>query len=69
MALLIDARVFITLERRGLPLGALAAVAPDEPVALAVITASELLIGVWRADTVERRLRRQAFVEAVLSVG
>jgi tRNA(fMet)-specific endonuclease VapC len=69
VAQLIDTSIFVALERRGLPLGALAAVAPegpDVPVALASVTASELLVGVHRADTPARRLRREAFVEAVL---
>ncbi len=68
MAQLIDSSVFIALERRRQSLGRLAEVVPDEPVALASITASELLAGVYRADTQERRLRRQAFVEAILEV-
>jgi tRNA(fMet)-specific endonuclease VapC len=69
VAQLIDTSVFVALERRGLRLGALAGVAPgeaDAPVALASVTASELLVGVHRADTAERRLRREAFVEALL---
>jgi len=69
MAYLIDSSVFITLERQRRPLGDLALVASsDEPVALAAITASELLVGVHRADTLERRLRRETFVEAVLAL-
>lgn len=68
MAQLIDTSVFIALERRRESLGALAIAVPDEPVALASITASELLAGAHRADTQERRLRRQAFVEAILEV-
>ncbi|HVB96924.1 MAG TPA: type II toxin-antitoxin system VapC family toxin [Chloroflexota bacterium] len=66
MAQLIDSSVFIALERRGLSLGALAAAIPDEPIALSSMTASELLIGVHRADSPERRSRREAFVEAIL---
>ena len=38
---------------------------PDEEVGIATITASELLHGVHRA-TPEHRVRREAFVEAVL---
>ena len=69
MALLIDSSVFIALERRGQPLSVLGLVAgQDEALALAAITASELLTGAYRADTPERRTRRQAFVEAVLEV-
>ena len=67
MAQLIDTSVFVTLERRGLSLAALVTAAPDEMIALASITASELLTGVHRADTAERRLRREAIVEAILS--
>ena len=68
MALLIDSSVFIALERQNRPVGALASSAPDEPVALAAITASELLVGVQRADTPARRLRRESFVEAILDL-
>ena len=68
MARLIDSSVFIALERRGLRLGALAASLPDDRVALASITASELLAGVHRADSPARRLRREAFVEAIMAL-
>ena len=39
---------------------------PDTPVGLSVITAAELLHGVERADTPERRQRRSHYVEALL---
>jgi tRNA(fMet)-specific endonuclease VapC len=39
---------------------------PDEEVGIATITASEMLHGVHRA-TPEHRVRREAFVEAVLA--
>jgi tRNA(fMet)-specific endonuclease VapC len=67
MAQLVDSSVFIALERRRESLAALAAVAPAEPLALASITASELLAGVHRADTEARRLHRQGFVETILA--
>ena len=65
MAQLIDTSVFVTMERRGLPLDALLASAPDELAGIAAITASELLAGVYLADTPERRTKREAFVESV----
>ena len=65
MAQLIDTSVFIARERQRLDLNVLAGILPDEPIALAPITASELLAGVYYADTEERRQRRQAFVERV----
>ena len=66
--LLIDSSTFIALERRGQTLGRLATVARmDESVALAAITAAEPLTGVHRADTRERRIVRERFVETVLA--
>jgi predicted nucleic acid-binding protein len=63
---LIDTSAFIELERRNLPMRVLAADAENETFAIASITASELLFGVERAATPERRRRRSDFVEAVL---
>ncbi|MCH8280600.1 MAG: PIN domain-containing protein [Chloroflexi bacterium] len=68
MAFLIDSSVFIGLERRSRPVVDLRSTVGEEAVALAAITASELLAGVTRADTQERHLRRSAFVEAILDV-
>ena len=65
MALLIDASVFITLERRGGSPGEIQSLAPDELLGIASITAVELLTGVRRANTPERRDRRGAYVEAL----
>lgn len=67
MAVLIDTSVVIAVERRGLPPEDAIAVVGTEDAAMASITASELLIGVHRADSPARRLRREAFVEAILA--
>lgn len=67
MAQLIDAGVIISLERRRLSLQELAALVPDEPIAIAAITASEFLVGIHCADTEARCLQREAFVEALLA--
>lgn len=67
MAQLIDTSVFIALERQQLNLGLLARSFPDERIALAAITASELLAGIYHADTEQRRHRRQTFVERIRS--
>ena len=53
------------VERRTLDLALLASLG-DEAVALAAITASELLHGVYRAGTARIRSRRSAFVEGLL---
>src|SRR5688572_28326822 len=39
----------------------------SDKVYISVITASELLMGVHRADTEDRRQRRSVFVEAIIS--
>jgi tRNA(fMet)-specific endonuclease VapC len=66
MGILIDTGVFICWEREG---GAVDLGAWDhhgEP-AISVITQSELLVGVHRADTTERRETRLRFVNSILS--
>lgn len=67
MAQLIDSGVLIGLERRGQGLGALSNAAPNQPLAIASITCSELLIGIYRADTPDRRLLRESFIESVFA--
>jgi len=67
MGTLIDSSVLIDAERGKLDLRAKLATGPDEPVALAAITASELLHGVHRAANAHQRSRRHAFVEQLLS--
>lgn len=67
MGFLIDACVLIEAERGRLDLGTQCARHPDAGVFLSVITASELLHGVYRAASSERQVRRAAFVEAILA--
>ena len=66
MAVLIDTSVIINAERRGHPPSEAFALSAAEEPALSAVTASELLIGVHRADSPGRRARREAFVEAIL---
>ena len=66
MALMIDANVFIHFERRGEPID-LSAWEPSEGVFISVVTVSELLMGVHRADSDARRKRRSEFVETILA--
>lgn len=67
MARLVDTSVFIELERRERPLEALEQLAHGERVALASITASELLVGVQRARSTVERERRARHVEAIIA--
>jgi predicted nucleic acid-binding protein len=66
MAILIDSSVLIGLERRGKDPDELETVTDEESFALASITASEILVGVHRADSSQRRQRRQKWVEDAL---
>ena len=68
MALLIDSSVFIALKRRGLPATEITAITSDASPAIASITASELYIGLHRANTPDRRARRTAFLATVLGI-
>ena len=63
--LILDSTVLIAAERRGDPLMGL--LADDDDVAIAALTAAELLVGVELAG-VRQREKRRAFVEDVLSV-
>lgn len=67
MGALIDASVLIAAERGTLDLDAILEDHGEDDLALAAITACELLHGVHRADTEARRSRREAFVETLLS--
>ena len=66
MGQLIDSSVIIDFERRGHNVDVLQSAVGDEPAAIATITASELLVGAHRADTLERGQLRRLFTEDVL---
>ena len=66
MATLIDSSVLFAVERGDLGLDELSRYV-EEDVAVAAVTASELLHGVYRARTAAQRHRRQAFVEGLLA--
>lgn len=65
MGIILDSSILIAFERRRFDLERL--LADHSPPALAAITAAELLIGVERADTPERRARRESFVQNIFA--
>jgi len=67
MGILIDSSGLIEAERGRLDLHRRVASRGDEECFLSVVTASELLHGVHRADDARVRARRAAFVEGVLA--
>ncbi len=66
MTCLIDTSVFITIERGHHTVDELVAILSGEPSALSSITAWELLKGVHRGDTTNRRAHRLRQVDVVL---
>lgn len=67
MAVLIDTSILIAYERGQIDVAARVTGREGEEAFLSVISASELLHGVQRANDPAIRTRRSAFVEAVLS--
>lgn len=67
MGTLIDSSVFIAAERSKEGPGAVLAAHAEEEIAMAAVTASELLHSVHRAGSAGQRARREAFVEAILA--
>ena len=66
MGILIDTDVWVLAEKSGSTLG-LARWASYGGAYLCAVTASELLVGVERANSAQRRARRGAFVENLLA--
>jgi len=66
VGILIDSNVLIDLEKEGAGIAPRIKGREREELFLSVISASELLHGVYRAMTAHVRARRLAFVEAVL---
>jgi tRNA(fMet)-specific endonuclease VapC len=68
VGVILDTSILVAGERRTLRVEELLRSLGDEPVAIAAITASELLHGCHRAADSGVRARRAAFVEGVLGV-
>jgi predicted nucleic acid-binding protein len=66
MRVIIDTNVFIRREKLGKPIQ-FSAEQNSQGIYISVITVSELLVGVHRANTEQRRQRRAEFVETVIS--
>ena len=63
---MIDTSVIIRIEREDSSLNEFFASFEGEEAAISAITASELLVGVYRAASESRRKRRESFTEYVL---
>jgi predicted nucleic acid-binding protein len=71
MGVILDSSVLVTAERRGSNarqmLAAVSAQLGDTEIALSVITLLELAHGAARADTPERKTKREQFIEELLT--
>src|SRR6266852_6212407 len=65
MGMILDSSILVAFERRRFDLERL--LTDHAPPAIAAVTAAELLIGVERADTPERRSRRESFVQNIFA--
>ncbi len=68
MGLIFDTSTLIAIERGSQNIERLIHGKEDEPFGISVITVSELLHGVHRADSEKRRLVREAFVEKIIEL-
>ncbi len=68
MATLIDSSVLIAAERGALEIHEFFRSDADEDFALSAITAAELLHGLHRAHNTAQRIRREAFLDAMLEM-
>jgi predicted nucleic acid-binding protein len=71
MGLILDSSVLITAERQGRNarqmLSAIARTAGETEIALSVVTFIELAHGAARADTAERKAKREQFIQELLT--
>jgi tRNA(fMet)-specific endonuclease VapC len=68
MGLIFDTSLLIAAERGLLDIDGFIKGKEEELFGISVVTVSELLHGVYRADTEKRRLKREAYVENVIEV-
>jgi tRNA(fMet)-specific endonuclease VapC len=68
MGVIFDSSVLVYLERNLQQVEKIIAGRESEPFGISVVTVSELLHGVHRADSGKRRLKREAFVEKVIEI-
>ena len=68
MGVIFDTSFLIQAERRESEISQFAENREEEVFGISVITVTELLHGVHRADTTKRRLKRSAYVEKVIEL-
>lgn len=66
MGIIFDTSVLIAIERSSHIIEKVIDGRENEPFGISVITVSELLHGIHRADSEKRRLKREAYVEKII---
>src|SRR3989337_3403883 len=66
MGIIFDTSVLIAFERSAGNIDKFIEGRESEPFGVSVITVSELIHGIYRADSEKRRLKREAFVEKII---
>jgi tRNA(fMet)-specific endonuclease VapC len=66
MGIIFDTSILIAIERSSTDIKKLVEGREEEPFGISTITVSELLHGVHRADSENRRLKREAYVEKII---
>lgn len=68
MGIIFDTSVLVAIERSFHHIEKVIHGRENEPFGISVITVSELLHGIHRADSEKRRLKREAYVEKIIEV-
>jgi len=68
MGVILDTSVLIEAERQEFDIDKLTENREEESFGLSVISVTELLHGVHRADSIKRRLKRSAYVEKIIEL-
>ena len=68
MGVVLDTSILISLERAESSIDGFIAGREAEPFGISVVSVSELLHGVHRADSEKRRLKRESYVERIIDL-
>ncbi len=68
MGVILDTSVLISLEKSGSSIDEFTAGREAEPFGISVVSVSELLHGVHRADSETRRVKRESYVERMIDL-
>jgi tRNA(fMet)-specific endonuclease VapC len=68
MGVILDTSILISLERAGSSIDGFIAGREEEPFGISVVSVSELLHGVHRADSEMRKVKRESYVERIIDL-